>query len=96
MKAVNKEVEKFAKDVIEKFTKEITDRIFLYIEENESLLKEYEYLVSKKDCQSVNSQIGRVIKVKYNVDNIDKDDNIIVESPKSSLIKTKYTGHTLK
>lgn len=89
-------IQKFNKLVITNFTDEITDLVFQYILEHDELLNEYLDLVSVSTRQSVNSQLGKAIKEKFGVDNMEKDGITIKGNPKCVLIKTKYTRHKLK
>lgn len=88
------EIKDFNDKVIKKFTNEITDLIFLYIQNDEELMTEYLDLLSTKDRKTVNSQLGKAIKKKFDVENdIDDDGNSIRNEPRSVLIKTLYTAH---
>lgn len=80
--------EEFAQKVVEKFSEEITDSVFLYIENDKELMHDYLRLVSEKDLDTVNKALGRKIKEKFGVENLDRSNN-----PKSKLIQS-YTKHT--
>lgn len=84
---------KFNNDLLEKFTEEITDLVFQYIMDNEELMDKYLDLISKNTRKTVNSQLGKAIKNKFGVDNIDDNGEIVKGNPKCVLIKTKYTKH---
>lgn len=80
--------EQFAQKVTDKFNEELTDLIFLYIENDAELMHDYLRLVSDKDLDTVNKALGRKIKEKFGVENLERSNN-----PKSKLIKS-YTKHT--
>lgn len=80
--------EKFAQDVVEKFSKELTDLVFLFIENDKNLMHEYLRLVSDYDLDKVNRDLGKKIKEKFNVENIGR-----TGATKSKLIQS-YTQHT--
>lgn len=46
--------EEFAQKVINKFNEELTDLVFLYIENDTELMHDYLRLVSDKDLDTVN------------------------------------------
>jgi len=48
----------FAKKIIEEFRKDITDNIFLYIENNKDLMDEYLDAISESDRKTVNSWVA--------------------------------------
>ncbi len=81
--------EEFAQKVITKFNEELTDLVFQYIENDTELMRDYLRLVSDKDLDTVNKGLGRKIKEKFDVDNLERSNN-----PKSKLIQS-YTKHTL-
>jgi hypothetical protein len=88
------EIKEFNDKVITQFTDEITDLIFLYIQNDEKLMSKYLDLISEKNRQTVNAQLGKSIKEKFGVDNvIDEKGNTKRKEAKSILIKTKYTQH---
>lgn len=82
--------EEFAQKVIDKFNEELTDLIFQYIENDAELMHDYLRLVSDKDLDTVNKALGRKIKEKFDVDNLERNTN-----PKSKLIQS-YMKHILK
>lgn len=79
----------FFNEVFDKFSKDITDKIFLMIENDPELMDKYSSLVGddKKVKDKLNTELGRAIKKKYNLENIKENNN-----PESSLIKS-YTEH---
>ena len=82
--------EQFAQKVTDKFNEELTDLIFQYIETDAELMHDYLRLVSDKDLDTVNKALGRKIKEKFGVENLDRNNN-----PKSKLIQS-YTKHISK
>lgn len=79
--------EQFAQKVTDKFNEELTDLVFQYIENDAELMHDYLRLVSNKDLDTVNKALGRKIKEKFGVENLDRNNN-----PKSKLIQS-YTKH---
>lgn len=79
--------EEFAQKVTDRFNEELTDLVFLYIENDAELMHDYLRLVSDKDLDTVNKALGRKIKEKFGVENLDRNNN-----PKSKLIQS-YTKH---
>jgi len=85
----------FAKKVLTQFTEDITDNVFLYIQNNEELLQDYLDAVSVSKRQTVNALLGKMIAKRFEVSNdIDEKGNTIKKNPQSVLIKTKYTQHS--
>ena len=82
------EIEKFAQTVVEDFSKEITDLVFLYIENDKKLMHEYLRLISVNNLDTVNKSLGKKIKEKFNVENIGRSNDT-----RSKLIQS-YTQHT--
>ena len=82
--------EEFAQKVTDKFNEELTDLVFQYIENNAELMHDYLRLVSDIDLDTVNKALGRKIKEKFGVDNLDRNNK-----PKSKLIQS-YTKHVTK
>jgi hypothetical protein len=79
----------FFNEVFDKFSKDITDRIFLMIENDPELMDKYSSLVGndKKVKDELNSELGKEIRKKYDLENLKKNKN-----PESSLIKS-YREH---
>lgn len=82
--------EEFAQKVTDKFNEELTDLVFQYIESNAELMDDYLKLVSERNLDTVNKALGRKIKEKFGVDNLDRNNK-----PKSKLIQS-YTKHVAK
>ena len=81
--------EDFAKKVAAQFCLELTDQLFMYIENDKNLMQDYLRLVSEEGLFKANQNLGSNFKKLFNVDNIEEDNN-----PNSKLIKS-YTQHTL-
>ena len=77
----------FAKKVTKAFKKEITDQVFLFIQDNPELMKEWRYVVEKESLQQVNLLLGDVVKKEFKLNNGDR-----CSEPKSILIGS-YTEH---
>ena len=67
---------------------DITDHFFLFIEFSKKLATRYEALVSSEGKHAVNLELGKLIKVKYNLGNIIRN-----HRPISTLIKS-YMRHS--
>jgi hypothetical protein len=81
--------EQFIRMVLDNFTQEITDRVFLSIEEDPNLLNEYLDQISACTRKEINAALGKAIKLHFNLQN-----DGINNTPKSFLIKTLYTKHS--
>ena len=73
-----------AREAIKKFNKKITNEIFLTIQNDRELMKEYLRCVEKERLDNVNKTIGKVIKKSYNLENIDDRK----DSPSCTLIQS--------
>jgi hypothetical protein len=76
-------VNQFTKKAIDKFTIDITDKIFLLIQNDQELMQDYLNLLSDNKRNVINSSIAKAIKDKFNLDNIGES-----QKPESTLIKT--------
>jgi len=77
----------YAEQVVNNFIHEITDNIFLSIEHNEEIMREYMTNVNRYGLDAVNMAIGLKIKERLLLENDGENNN-----PKSRLIKS-YTYH---
>ncbi len=78
------ELNEFSEAVLQQFSKRITDEVFLMIQNDNELMYQYLKLVEEKGLTVVNQQIGKKIKIRFNLTNeITRN-----EIPKSTLIKT--------
>lgn len=73
----------FSTHVFEKFEKNITERIFLLIEDDRELQKEYLDLVASKGRATVNRWLGRKIKDHYGL----QSQEPIKDTPKAKQIQ---------
>lgn len=73
----------FAEKAIEKFTVDITDRLFLFIQNDKELMQDYLNLLGNEERRVVNSGIAKAVKAKFSLQNIGES-----QTPKSTLIKT--------
>lgn len=93
---INRVLNRFAnritgREVLNRLAGEITDRVFLMIENDNELMQEYQKLVaSGTNRYGLNSSLGKQTRVKFNLEN-----NGICTKPKSTLIKS-YTRHKIK
>lgn len=78
------DLQKFKEKTIKKFSSTITDSVFLMIQNDKELMKEYLLLLEKHKLNILNSSLAKEIKKRYNLENKDLK-NI---SPKSNLIQT--------
>lgn len=76
-------INSFTEKVVNRFSKEITDHVFLMIENDRELFQEYLRLVSDTKLDTVNQAIGKKIKDEYCLTN-----SIRQNKPKSKLIKS--------
>lgn len=77
------EIKDFAEKAIEKLTVDITDRLFLLIQNDKELMQDYLNLLENNKRHFVNSEIAKVVKSTFNLQNIGES-----KAPKSTLIKT--------
>ena len=81
----------YADAVVKGFVRDITDYVFLSIQNDDLLMRDYQTNVNRYGLDKVNMAIGEKIKTLLNLDNDDgKNDN-----PESHLIKS-YTYHKLR
>ena len=71
----------FTTKVLDRFTKEITDQIFLFIQNDKELLRDYLHLLNETHLTSVNSSIAKAVKKRYDLTNLNSKG-----APKSLLI----------
>jgi|GEM_PF-453686 len=87
-------MKQFMDTVLNKFTEDITDKIFLMIQNDHDLMAEYLDLLDKHkdniDLKTLNSNIGKYIKESFSLDNLSES-----TEPKSTLIRT-FTKHKIK
>jgi len=68
--------QQIAKEAIRRMNKKITNEIFLIIQSNRDLMKEYLRAVESNGLDNVNQTIGKAVKKAYKLENInDREDN---------------------
>jgi len=77
----------YAEQVVDHFIREITDNVFLSIERDDDVMREYMTNVNRFGLDAVNKAIGLKIKERLSLQNGEEN-----KKPKSRLIKT-YTYH---
>ena len=80
----------FIEKVLNRFAGDITDRVFLMIQNDSELMQNYLKLVESKGLSTVNAQIGKAVKIKFNLENSER-----CKKPKSTLIKNSYKRHEI-
>ena len=80
----------YADRVVRDFIVDITDHLFLQIQHDETLMREYQTRVNENSLQAVNQAIGLKIKEILQLENVD-----VCHEPKSWLIKD-YTRHKIR
>lgn len=88
-------MKKFVEKVLNQFAVDITDKVFLMIQNDPQLMREYLNLVSAKKASEIgidklNMEIGKKITEFFNLGSGE-----ICDTPKSTII-TKYTVHKVK
>jgi hypothetical protein len=78
----------YAEQVVRNFITHITDHVFLSIERDDALMREYMSNVGRYGLDAVNQAIGKKVKEILALNNDGES-----EDPKSRLIKS-YTRHT--
>lgn len=73
-----------ADEAIRKFNKRITDEIFLTIQNDRYLMKEYLRAVEDKGLDHVNQTIGKAVKTKYGLNNFEERE----DNPSCTLIQS--------
>jgi hypothetical protein len=80
----------YAEQVVDNFITDITDHIFISIEHNDSLMRDYMTNVNRYGLSEVNMAIGKKVGNMLNLDDGDRN-----EKPQSRLIDS-YTRHKRK
>jgi len=80
-------VNEYVEQVVDNFIHDITDSLFLYIENDKDVMKEYMTNVNRFGLDQVNMTLGFKIKERLSLENDGENNN-----PKSKLIKS-YTYH---
>ena len=82
--------DQLGKKVLIRFTRRIVDQVFLFIQDDPELLREYQEVVRESTPNGVNSVLGRMITEAYDLINLNKE-----KRPESRLLK-KYTRHAVR
>jgi len=82
-------VNEYAENIIDNFILNITDYVFLSIEQDDIIMREYMTNVNRYGLDAVNMAIGLKIKEQLSLENDCENNN-----PKSRLIKS-YTCHKI-
>jgi hypothetical protein len=83
------EIEKLAEKALEEIVLNITDDVFLIIQSETDTMHQYIDLVSENGRDNVNQTIGKYVKNRLNLTNLDREDK-----PDSTLIQS-YQKHGL-
>ena len=83
-------VSAYAEQVVNNFVTHITDHVFLSIERDDDLMREYMSNVNRYGLDTVNTTIGKKVKEMLNLENDGENKN-----PKSRIIQS-YTIHKIK
>lgn len=78
------DLKKFKEKMINKFSSTITDNVFLMIQNDKDLMKDYLLLLENHKLNIINSSLAKEIKKRYNLENKDLKN----KSPKSNLIQS--------
>lgn len=81
--------ERLAKDALSEILQNITDQVFLEIQENRDLMQRYLRLLGEKNVEDLNSEIGKIVKQRLELENSGRE-----EDPVSTLIKS-YEVHSV-
>lgn len=78
-------IDVFTTHVLKKFTEQITDRLFLFIEEDAELMQKYLNVIAVSgDLKYVNSTIAKAVKEKFGLANTGAKE----DDPESLLIQS--------
>jgi hypothetical protein len=83
-------VNEYAESLVTNFIRDITDHVFISIQDDEELMRDYQTNVNRYGLSVVNMAIGEKVKRLLNLDNDGENKN-----PKSHLIKA-YSCHKVK
>lgn len=78
------ETSDFTGRVLDRFSREITDLVFLSVQNDPELMHEYLALVSQKGHDVVNRSLGRAVKARFGLENLPTREG----TPRSTLIKS--------
>lgn len=77
-------ISKFNEKVLERFAKTITNNVFLFVQNDKELMRDYLKLVQEKTLIVVNQNLGKAIKKRFNLKNYSQREI----KPTSTLIQT--------
>lgn len=81
-------LDNFKKKVIKVFSEQLTDKVFLMIQNDRDLMREYLAVIEKsKSLANVNSEIAKEVKKRFKLKNLNQKN----KSPESFLIQ----GHEM-
>lgn len=87
-------MQNFLRKTLNQFADDITDKVFLLIQNDQKLMTEYLMLISqdgsKSAARKINGEIGKAVKAAFKLGNCGK-----CNKPKSSLIQDEYTRHSV-
>ena len=63
--ARNQKAEQLGKKLLNQFTRQITDAVFLFLENEPALYQEYQEVLKESSQSSVNSVLGKMITEAY-------------------------------
>lgn len=90
-------LEEFQQEALEKFVKEITDQLFLFIENDSDLFQKYQRVIGRESSiDQTNKDIGKFIKEYLNLDNIKKNNRPSECKKTKSKLISSYTEHCIK
>lgn len=70
------DAKKVGKNAIKLFNRRITDEIFLTIQRDRNLMREYLEAVRKQGAETVNQEIGKIVKAAYKLtDSKEREEN---------------------
>jgi len=75
--------DEYAEKVVLEFLRDITDHVFLNIQNNEQLMREYQRQVNENSLKAVNTSIGKKVKEVFDLEN-----DVDCKTPKSWLIQS--------
>lgn len=73
----------FTKKTLDRFSREITDQVFVFIQNDRELMHDYLNLLSNHNLKNLNSSIAKAVKARYGLTNKTRKG-----IPKSSLIQS--------
>lgn len=83
-------IESVAEEALEIIAKDITDQVFIIIQDNRELMQKYIDQVEASGKDTVNRTIGKYVKNRLNLTNLDQRE----DDPQSTLIAS-YEKHGL-